>query len=351
MVKFELDKEEKTCICTSHDDKILGYEGEHKANTLVFDFKDEFVDGVACLNVKRGDVCFPIELTKEGISYIYEVERGLLTENCKMEMQVQITTAEGNVYKFEPFAMEAKDALDIDSEMPEELPSWIDTANAKLAEVDVAIENAEAVGNQLLEDKENGVFDGKDGVSPTITTQQTSTGATITIKDATGTHTATLLNGKDGKDGNDGLTPHIGDNGNWWIGDTDTGVKASGSSEGGGSSPKETVLFEGEGTPSTTITLSDNASNYDVVRIEGYSTNADNEIMSYYTKDIPKWLMEERFDSNLGVEHTFSCFRSNTVYVSLRLKLYDTSLKIETVVQAGYSGGSTVIRRIVGIKY
>ena len=34
--------------------------------------------------------------------------------------------------------------------------------------------------------------------------------------------------GKDGENGADGLTPHIGDNGNWWIGDTDTGVTAQG---------------------------------------------------------------------------------------------------------------------------
>ncbi len=32
--------------------------------------------------------------------------------------------------------------------------------------------------------------------------------------------------GKDGADGKDGLTPYIGENGNWWIGDADTGVKA-----------------------------------------------------------------------------------------------------------------------------
>jgi hypothetical protein len=34
--------------------------------------------------------------------------------------------------------------------------------------------------------------------------------------------------GKDGAPGKDGTTPHIGDNGNWYIGDTDTGVKAAG---------------------------------------------------------------------------------------------------------------------------
>ena len=34
--------------------------------------------------------------------------------------------------------------------------------------------------------------------------------------------------GIDGEDGKDGLTPHIGENGNWWLGDTDTGVCATG---------------------------------------------------------------------------------------------------------------------------
>ncbi len=34
--------------------------------------------------------------------------------------------------------------------------------------------------------------------------------------------------GSNGKDGKDGITPSIGANGNWWIGETDTGVKAAG---------------------------------------------------------------------------------------------------------------------------
>lgn len=34
--------------------------------------------------------------------------------------------------------------------------------------------------------------------------------------------------GRNGVDGKDGQTPHIGANGNWWIGDTDTGISASG---------------------------------------------------------------------------------------------------------------------------
>lgn len=34
--------------------------------------------------------------------------------------------------------------------------------------------------------------------------------------------------GDTGAAGKDGLTPHIGENGNWWIGDTDTGISAKG---------------------------------------------------------------------------------------------------------------------------
>lgn len=40
--------------------------------------------------------------------------------------------------------------------------------------------------------------------------------------------------GADGKNGVDGITPHIGSNGNWWIGETDTGVSAEGKAAEGG---------------------------------------------------------------------------------------------------------------------
>lgn len=34
--------------------------------------------------------------------------------------------------------------------------------------------------------------------------------------------------GRDGTDGKDGFTPYIGNNGNWWVNDTDTGIQAEG---------------------------------------------------------------------------------------------------------------------------
>ena len=47
--------------------------------------------------------------------------------------------------------------------------------------------------------------------------------------------------GVDGKNGTDGLTPVIGENGNWWIGDTDTGVKAAAADGRDGADGKDGV--------------------------------------------------------------------------------------------------------------
>ena len=85
--------------------------------------------------------------------------------------------------------------------------------------------------------------DGKDGITPTITIN--SEGYWV-INGQTSTTKAKAENGKDGKkgdkgdkgdkgadgakgdNGEDGKTPHIGNNGNWWIGDKDTNIKAQG---------------------------------------------------------------------------------------------------------------------------
>ena len=55
------------------------------------------------------------------------------------------------------------------------------------------------------------------------------------------TDTGVKAGGADGKDGADGLTPVIGENGNWWIGDTDTGVKAAASDGRDGADGKDGV--------------------------------------------------------------------------------------------------------------
>lgn len=78
---------------------------------------------------------------------------------------------------------------------------------------------------------------GDGGYSPTAKVEATADGAKITITDKDGTTEATVKNGKDGADGapgkdgtngTNGITPTIGDNGNWYLGNTDTGKPSRG---------------------------------------------------------------------------------------------------------------------------
>lgn len=72
--------------------------------------------------------------------------------------------------------------------------------------------------------------DGKDGLSAyEIWKKEVLEGRIAWDKDRVEVeHFFQFLKGKDGKDGKDGITPHIGHNGNWWIGNVDTGVPARG---------------------------------------------------------------------------------------------------------------------------
>ncbi len=137
--------------------------------------------------------------------------------------------------------------------------------NAALSAYEIAKKNGFVGTEQEWLDSLIGT-DGKDGVSITdvsinhITGEMTvtlSTGQTIElgnvvgsngidgvgiasvrIDSTTGELIVTMTNGEEvnagvvtGSDGKDGDTPYIGTNGNWWIGNTDTGVKAGGFEE------------------------------------------------------------------------------------------------------------------------
>lgn len=95
----------------------------------------------------------------------------------------------------------------------------------------------QAIDAALAEAKKSGAFDGADGADGRGITSITRTfgnGAagtvdtyTITYTDGTKS-TYQVRNGANGSPGDDGITPHIGSSGNWYIGDTDTGIKAQG---------------------------------------------------------------------------------------------------------------------------
>lgn len=99
---------------------------------------------------------------------------------------------------------------------------------------------------------------GDAGLSPIVKTEQTDTGAIISVTDANGTTTSVLTNGKNG---DDGITPHIDETTkNWFIGEIDTGVLAEGKN---GISPTATVVKTDTGA-TITITSGEQTTTADI---------------------------------------------------------------------------------------
>lgn len=93
---------------------------------------------------------------------------------------------------------------------------------------------------------------GKDGVSPTVSTAATTGGTKVTITDAKGSHEFVV---KDGAKGADGVTPHIGDNGNWYLGSTDTGKPSRGATGAPGKDGHSPVVTATKSGKTTTISV------------------------------------------------------------------------------------------------
>nr|DAH55482.1 MAG TPA: BNR repeat-containing family member [Bacteriophage sp.] len=72
--------------------------------------------------------------------------------------------------------------------------------------------------------------------------------------------------GDTGAAGEDGVTPHIGENGNWWIGDTDTGVLAKGLKGDTGEKGADGV------SPTAAVTQTDDGAEFTVTDASGTTT-------------------------------------------------------------------------------
>ena len=204
MVNITLNTKTRNCIANT---TFLGYEGENNANKLIFTFDDLYVDGFAQINIKRGNDKGYVNLTKVEETYELEVKSSLVSQIGDVTFQLQITKADGTIYKYDAFVMTVKDAIDTDTPMPEDYPSWIEEANIKLAEIDEATAKANNTLEELITAKENGEFNGKDGYSPSAKVEPTENGVKITITDKDGTTEAEVLNGTGGN-GEGGTTDY-----------------------------------------------------------------------------------------------------------------------------------------------
>lgn len=134
---------------------------------------------------------------------------------------------------------------------------------------------AKDVADGLRNDADSGKFNGKDGAKG----DKGETGTTPQLKigednlwhvsydnGATWVSLGVKATGAAGKDGEDGLTPHIGENGNWWVGNTDTGVSAKGDKGDTGAKGADGV------SPTASVTQTDDGAKFTVTDASGTTT-------------------------------------------------------------------------------
>lgn len=134
---------------------------------------------------------------------------------------------------------------------------------------------AKDVADGLRNDAANGKFNGKDGAKgdkgETGTTPQLKIGEDnlwqVSYDNGeTWVSLGVKATGEAGKDGEDGLTPHIGKNGNWWLGNTDTGISAKGDKGDTGAKGADGV------SPTASVTQTDDGAEFTVTDASGTTT-------------------------------------------------------------------------------
>lgn len=142
---------------------VLGISGENLEGQIIVEFfNGDFVDGEGTIEIERGGEKGFISMTKdeETKTYRLPIKSSLLSVVGKIKMQVKIDReekAEGvPTFKSAVFEIAVGEAINATSTIPDEYPTWLDDANAKIAEMD-------ALMTDMEEKVESGYFNGDKG--------------------------------------------------------------------------------------------------------------------------------------------------------------------------------------------
>ena len=248
------------------------HEGEHRVNKCSFSFSEEYTEElvkkaiftsqnssieVAIIN---NECDIPTEILKarnivllgvyaykvvdDKLDFRYSASPDAFKVNSGSYIEGASESEEITPSQFEQYMQALNDGLNKVEESLKKMDSATSSATQLVDDINQKLENGDFIGPEGPQ----GVTgpNGKDGVGiTTITSGQSSveggkTITPITVNKTDGSSESFNVeakngqdgqNGKDGKDGangQDGLTPSIGENGNWFIGDTDTGKPSRG---------------------------------------------------------------------------------------------------------------------------
>ena len=196
------------------------------------------------INISKCTFEFSEEITEDYVKEAYFTFKGnaykkiIVNDECAIPQEV--LTEEGTV-EVGVVAYLVEDETEIKRYNPS--PIWFKTDKGSLR----TAQNSQPITPSEMEQYEQALQDGLaevnsklDDIDTAITQTNnlnldankvgSTTTVEITKKDGT-TKTVNILDGTDGRngtDGQDGITPTIGDNGNWYLGETDTGKPSRG---------------------------------------------------------------------------------------------------------------------------
>lgn len=170
--------------------------------------------------------------------------------------------------------------------------------------------------------------------------------------------------GETGPAGANGLTPFIGSNGNWWIGETDTGVSASGSGTGGtggGSSYKQVELLSEPVSYALNVAINkelallDDVTNYDEI-VFNYCLDYDSGKEIYTNTEYRALVSNIVYNNsnsaiNAGETAILPIFTSDTRYLQLWFKTPNKIFILKTTSEGATTKYAIKITSIKGIKY
>lgn len=133
---------------------VLGNDAENLQGNLIFSFTDNFVNGTARLEYEISGNKRYIMLEKNNNTYSVPI-KSVLTKKGQINMQLVITegTSENDIpiFKSNIFYVFCNQSINAEIEQPNEYPSWIEIANAKINEVDEAILGIEEAKRYAVE--------------------------------------------------------------------------------------------------------------------------------------------------------------------------------------------------------
>ena len=137
----------------TYSKNFIGIKSENLQSNIIFDFEDEFIDGVGYLEIDNGEK-YIISMEKTDERYYLPIKSSLLTKAGPLKVQLRIDRAVNEstgIFKSKVVEIPVLEAINATADVPEEYPTWLEQADAKLIEVEQATDRA----NAISEDMEN----------------------------------------------------------------------------------------------------------------------------------------------------------------------------------------------------